>query len=241
MPDRVTYGTEQGRRLLQRAEQSLSAVDIAATLEEEIALGHLAPRERLVEEELAERFHVKRHVIRQALLELDSMGIVVRQPNRGAAVKDFSAAEVEQLYLVRSLVETCAGKLIPMPAPAALIQELRAIHERHCAAVARGDLRRVFRENLTFHRVLFAACGNASLTEVIEQLHFKTHAIRSYSVGNSQILASICREHGRMIELLQGNERDEFIELLSRHIEPAKIAYLEQSRHKSAAATQRTG
>lgn len=215
-------------------EHALSAADIAASLEEDIALGHFAPRERLVEEELAERFKVKRHVIRQALLELDSMGIVVRQPNRGAAVKDFSALEVEQLYLVRTLLETCAGKLIPMPAPHSVISELRSIHERHCAAVARGDLRRVFRENLQFHKTLFAACGNSTLTEMIEHLQFKTHAIRSYSIGNPQLLASICAQHSRMIELLQGRRREEFVRLLGEHIQPAKMAYLQQSRHKSS-------
>jgi DNA-binding GntR family transcriptional regulator len=214
---------------------STGAAEIANALEEEIALGHLAPRERLVEEELAERFRVKRHVIRQALVELDAMGIVVRQPNRGAAVKDFSVAEVEQLYLVRTLVESCAARLIPMPAPASLINELRGIHKRHCAAVERGDLRRVFRENIKFHKALFAACGNAPLTEVIEQLQFKTHAIRSYSVGNPQILASVCVEHARMIELLQESRRDEFVELLGQHIQPAKNAYLQQSRHKQQA------
>lgn len=213
-----------------KTEKALGAADITATLEEEIALGHLAPRERLVEEELAERFHVKRHVIRQALLDLDAMGIVVRQPNRGAAVKDFSAAEVEQLYLVRTLVETCAGRLIPLPAPPPLIDELQQIHRRHCAAGERGDLHRVFRENLKFHRTLFAACGNQALTEVIEQLHFKTHAIRSYSVGDPKILASARAEHERMIELLRTTNRDEFVELLGRHIQPAKTAYLQQSR-----------
>lgn len=216
-----------------KTEHSISAADIAATLEEEIALGHLAPRERLVEEELAERFHVKRHVIRQALLDLDAMGIVVRQPNRGAAVKDFSAAEVEQLYLVRTLVETCAGRLIPLPAPAGVIDELQKIHKRHCAAAERGDLHRVFRENLIFHKTLFAACGNQALTEVIEQLHFKTHAIRSYSVGDPKILDSARAQHERMIELLQTGNREEFVELLDRHIQPAKLAYLRQSRHQA--------
>ncbi len=215
-----------------KTDSTMSAADIAATLEEEIALGLLAPRERLVEEELADRFHVKRHVIRQALLDLDGMGIVVRQPNRGAAVKDFSAVEVEQLYLVRTLVETCAGRLIPLPAPPQLIAELQQIHERHCAAAERGDLHRVFRENLVFHRTLFAACGNDALTEVIEQLHFKTHAIRSYSVGDPQILASARAQHARMIALLQTTKRDEFVELLDRHIQPAKNAYLQQSRHQ---------
>jgi DNA-binding GntR family transcriptional regulator len=212
----------------------MSAASIAATLEEEIALGLLGPRERLVEEELSERFQVKRHVIRQALVELDSMGIVVRHPNRGAAVRDYSAAEVEQLSVVRTLVETCAGKLIPLPATAELLAELTRVHERHCAAVARGDLRRVFRENLLFHRTLFAASGNRALTEVIEQLHFKTHAIRSYSIGDPQLLAAICQEHAQMIEYLRSGDRAAFVALLEKHIQPAKNAYLRQSRHKSA-------
>jgi DNA-binding GntR family transcriptional regulator len=218
--------------------KSISAADIAATLEEEIALGLLAPRERLVEEELSERFQVKRHVIRQALVDLDSMGLVVRHPNRGAAVRDYSATEVEQLYVVRELLETCAGKLIPLPASPELIAELTRVHERHCAAVSRGDLRRVFRENLLFHQTLFAASGNASLTEVIEQLQFKTHAIRSYSIGNTKLLADICQEHASMIDYLRRGERDAFVELLGKHIQPAKNAYLEQSRHKSVAQPQ---
>jgi DNA-binding GntR family transcriptional regulator len=217
------------------------AEEVAAALEEEIALGQLAPRERLVEQDLAERFGVKRHVVRQALLDLVAMGLVVRQANRGAAVRDFTAQEVEQLYLVRSLNEACAARLIPLPAPPSLIKELKAIHERHISAIARGDLRRVFRENLQFHRSLFAACGNEPLTEVIEQLQFKTHAIRSYSVGNPQILNAAQEEHAKIIALLQTTKRDELVDLIQRHIEPAKMAYLQLSRHKtplSASATR---
>jgi DNA-binding GntR family transcriptional regulator len=106
----------------------ITASVIAATLEEDIALGLLASHQRLVEEDLAERFTAKRHMVREALVELDTMGIVVRYPNRGAAVKEYSAAEVEQLYLVRALVESCAAKFIPLPAPAAVIHELIAVN-----------------------------------------------------------------------------------------------------------------
>lgn len=219
-------------------ELEVGAGEIAEALEEEIALGHLAPRERLVEEELAERFQVKRHVIRQALADLDAMGIIVRQPNRGAAVKDFTVTEVEQLYVVRALIEGCAAELIPLPAPASLIHDLTAIYKRHCAAIERGDLRRVFRENILFHKTLFAACGNVPLTELIEQLQFKTHGIRSYSVGNPELLTNVRKEHGRIIELLRGASRAEFVDLVKSHIQPAKNAYLQLSRHRDAAFLQ---
>jgi DNA-binding GntR family transcriptional regulator len=213
------------------AESQVGLAEVVCALEEEIALGQIGPRERLIEEELAQRFAIKRHVARQALAELETMGIVVRQPNRGAAVRDYSSAEVEQLYMVRTLVETCAAGLVTLPAPPALVRELTAIHERHRAAVKKGDLRRVFRENLLFHKTFFAACGNASLVEVIEHLAMKAHAIRSYSIGNPDLLALVCREHAMMIELLKGNDRKRLVALVGQHIQPAKNAYLHLGRH----------
>jgi len=217
----------------------LTAAQIAAALEEEIALGYLRPRERLVEEELAERFNVKRHFIRQALAELDAMGVVVRQPNRGATVKDFSAAEVEDLWAVRTLVEGFAAKLIRLPAPAEVIAELKAIHAKHIAAAERGDLRNVFRENVKFHKTLFSACGNPVLEELIEGLAFKAHAVRGYAIIDPALLAAARKEHSRIIELLQKAERNALVNLIKDHIQPAKEAYLRLTRHKRVAAMRR--
>jgi DNA-binding GntR family transcriptional regulator len=215
------------------AKSPLGLPEVVGILEEEIALGQIGPRERLVEEMLAQRFEIKRHVARQALVDLETMGIVVRQPNRGAAVRDYSAAEIEQLYVVRGLVEGCAAGLIVLPAPPALVQDLAAIHKRHCAAVKAGDLRRVFRENLLFHRTFFAACGNPVLVEVIENLAMKAHAIRSYSIGNPELLALVCDEHGSMIKLLRGHDRARLVALVGQHILPAKNCYLELGRHRN--------
>ena len=214
-----------------KADPQVGLAQVVAALEEEIALGQIGPRARLVEEELTQRFDIKRHVARQALAELESMGIVVRLPNRGATVRDYSAAEVEQLYVVRTLVESGAAGLVSLPAPPALLRQLTAIHERHRAAVKKGDLRRVFRENLLFHKTFFAACDNPSLVEVIEQQAMKAHAIRSYSIGNPELLAMVCSEHAMMIELLKGTDRKRLVALVKQHIQPAKNAYLQLGRH----------
>jgi DNA-binding GntR family transcriptional regulator len=221
---------------IEKSASQTGMVDIVATLEEEIALGIIGPRERLVEEELAQRFNVKRHVARQALADLETMGLVRRQPNRGAAVRDYGVAEIEQLYDARQLVECHAAGLIALPAPRGLVDALESIHGRHSAAVARGDLRCVFRENLLFHKTFFAACGNAPLVEVIEMLAMKTHAIRSFSIGDPDLLAAVCREHAEMIRLLQGNDPQPLIVLVGKHLQPAKNAYLRLARHKAPSA-----
>jgi DNA-binding GntR family transcriptional regulator len=184
-----------------------------------------------VEEELAERFAAKRHVVRQALSDLESMGIVVRQPNRGAAVRDFGVQEIEQLYIVRALVERCAAELIPLPADRSTIDALQKIQDRHSAAARKGELRTVFRENLLFHHTFFGACGNVPLVEVIEQAALKTHAIRSYSIGDPDLLQVVRGQHQRMIDLLGTRDQKALADVVVQHLQPAKEAYLRLARH----------
>jgi DNA-binding GntR family transcriptional regulator len=195
-------------------------------LEEEIVLGRRRPRERLLEEDLAREFNTKRHVVRAALAELETMGIVVRQPNRGAAVRDFSADEVEQIYSVREVLERYAAQITPIPADPALLTKLRDIHARHTRAVDAGDPRTVFRANLEFHRVFFGACGNPYLAEQIDQLASRAHAIRFLAITDDALLDRSRREHGQMIDYLEAGDRERLIDLVGEHIRPSKDAYL---------------
>lgn len=189
-------------------------------------LGRLRPRERLVEEELARHFAAKRHVIRTALAELETLGVVVRQPNRGAAVRDFTAREVEQIYDVREVLERHAAQIIPLPADPDLLARLEEIQARHGKAVDEADLRTVFRANLEFHRVMFGACGNPYLAEQINQLATRAHAIRFYAITDEALVTRARREHCLMIEYLKHAEREKLVEILGEHIRPSKNAYL---------------
>jgi len=69
----------------ERQASTARVKQVANALEEEIVLGWLQPRERLIEEDIASRFEVKRHVVREAIAELERMGLVERVQNKGAA------------------------------------------------------------------------------------------------------------------------------------------------------------
>ena len=204
--------------------------DIVQRLEEEIALGLLRPRERLVEDDLLDRFKVKRHVVRQVLAELEMMGMVTRRPNRGAVVRDFTTLEVEHIYFVRELLERAAVEVMPLPVAPDVAATLERLHAQHCAAVKAGRLRDVFRLNLLFHQTFFEASGNGPLTEAISQFAFKAHAIQSYTIANPNLLARVCKEHAQFIKLVRGTDRQALIDLVAKHKQPAKVAYIEVSR-----------
>jgi DNA-binding GntR family transcriptional regulator len=203
---------------------------IVAALEEDIVFGHLHPRERLIEADIAARFGVNRHVVRQALAVLDSMGLVERLRNRGAMVRDFRPEDAEKIYLVRERLEIACAEILPLPARPEIVERLAALQRRHDEGSTGRDLRRVFRINVEFHRLLYGTCENAYLVEAIEHHAQRAHAIRSYSMTRPDYLEEVRREHWAMIDALREGDRPALIELCRRHLERARIDYVEAYR-----------
>ena len=63
---------------------------IADDLRDDIVAGVFPSGERLIEAQLCDRYSCGRAVARAALVQLESEGLVVRQPNRGATVRRIS-------------------------------------------------------------------------------------------------------------------------------------------------------
>ncbi|GAB6852249.1 GntR family transcriptional regulator [Paraburkholderia sp. A1RI_3L] len=214
----------------------LTVARVADTLEEEIVLGALHPRERLVEDDLCERFVIKRHVTRLVLAELEQRGLVERRKNVGALVKSYTPREVMELYSVREILETSAASRIKLPVPPEQLAELVEIQQTHDAAAQTGDLRGVFRSNMAFHRALFALSDNQALTEAIREYERRTHAIRSASLLFPHYLEKARSEHHEMLKALAGNDQGRLVELCRDHLVPARDAYLD-AYHRRAGTT----
>jgi DNA-binding GntR family transcriptional regulator len=200
---------------------------LVAALEEDIVMARLLPRERLVEDDLIERFGAKRHVVRDALARLEQMGLVERRRNIGAFVRAFSRREVIELYEMRGLLETEAARRLPLPLDALALQPLVDIQERHDAAVRTGDARTVFRANLDFHQQLFSMAGNEVLTQAIQEYARRTHAIRFSTLVSPDYRERARGEHWQMIHALRDGDRDTLVALCRRHLLPSRDAYLQ--------------
>lgn len=200
---------------------------VVETLEEEIVLGVLHPRERLVEDELLGRFQLKRHVVRQVLAELERMGLVERKRNIGALVKAYSAQEVKHLYAVRELLETQGARMIRFPLPPARLDALVAIQVQHDAAVAAGDMRQIFRLNVAFHREFFSLSNNPVLVAAIQDHAQRAHSIRASTMALPQRVEQARKEHWLFIDALRAGDTQRLADLCSIHLSPSRDAYIE--------------
>ena len=209
-----------------RSRAGDAVAETVRVVEEDIIFGRLRPRERLVEDDLIERLGQTRHTVRQALVELERLGIVRRERNRGAMVRDFSREEVEDIYAMRELLQRHAASLLPLPAPRPLMAELSELHERHRRAAAADDLGAVYRLNNAFHAAMFEACGNRYLSDAIAHYAWLAHAIRSYRIADPDLLEQAVREHRAMLDALADGDREGLVRLVVAHIMPSKHAYL---------------
>lgn len=210
----------------EREGRETTVAQIVRSLEFDILFGALRPRERLVEDALMARFSAKRHAVRQALVKLEHMGIVVRTPNRGASVRDFTTEEVEDLAEVRETLHSRAVQRMPLPAPPELVATLTAIQEQHDRAVAARDPRRIDDANEAFHRTMFEACGNKILSDAIAHYAYLSRAMRLYPLVDSKLLETLRHEHWAMIDALTRGDRRELARLIRGHIQHSKNLYL---------------
>ena len=113
---------------------------IADVLREDIIRGKIKPGERIVEEDIAEKFHVSRGPVREALRHIGEEGFVVYESHKGSTVKTISYEEMQEKYLVRSTLEVLAIRIIAGKLPEEIEREMDECLEQMEKAAKEKDV-----------------------------------------------------------------------------------------------------
>lgn len=140
------------------------AEDAYRRLKAQILDNELPPGHRALEAELAETLGMSRTPVREALLRLQSEGLVRVEPRRGMVVLSISPAEMTEIYDVLTALETMAAETLAklMPDPDRMRPLWQAVEEME-VALAADDLDAWADADEQFHRSLVEACGNGRL------------------------------------------------------------------------------
>lgn len=142
------------------------AEDAYRRLKAEILDNELPPGFRALEAELAETLGMSRTPVREALLRLQSEGLVRVEPRRGMVVLAISPAEMAEIYDVLTALETMAAETLARAQPdAERMKPLWQAVDDMDDALAADDLDRWADADDHFHRSLVEACGNARLAQ----------------------------------------------------------------------------
>jgi len=151
----------------------------AAALRTAILDGELRPGQRVSQEAWATRVGVSMIPVREALRALAGEGLVAYRPRRGYAVTELDVADLDEVYRLRTLLETEAlrrGLRLATP------EDLDALGKAaaDCRAAGRsGDVAGQLAANRSFHDRLHALAGSAPLSRLIDLLWDSTEAYRA--------------------------------------------------------------
>ena len=171
---------------------------VVEELRQSIISGRLLPGARLIERELIAMMGVSRTVIREALRQLESEGLVAIIPNKGPIVRELTLAEARDLYSIRAVLEGLAARLFVENAKDSDVAELERELDSTASAYASGDPEIILAAKNRFYEVLFEGAGSETLSSMIGTLHVRIWRWRALGLGHPR------RSDQRWIESVAG-------------------------------------
>ena len=203
-------------------------------LREMIVSRRISPGQQLRQEVLAEDLGVSRSPLREAFRTLESEGLVVHWPNQGYFAARLRSAELQQIYLMRRLLETELLRTLRAPT-APEVSELRGLNRRMKALTQEGDLTAVLHANQQFHFQMFALSPLNLVQRQVERLWQISEPYRAAYLSIPASRERIVDEHAGMLEALANGDTGGLVERADRHREEAVRSVVALLRHEEGA------
>jgi len=187
-------------------------------IEEMIAVGKLPPGHHLDETELANEFGVSRTPIREALIQLASMGIIVMRPRRGALVTEIAPQQLIEMFEVMAELEAMCARLAARRMTPAEHAILLASHLACTAARDDEDSDVYFYKNEEFHQQIYIGSQNTFLAEQARALQRRLRPYRRLQLRVRNRVKASFDEHGAVVDAIIAGDGERASELLRDHI-----------------------
>lgn len=154
------------------ARETLHA-QIYARIKECLITGRFTPGQKLPLRSLAHALGTSAMPVRDALQRLESIGVLVAQPNRTMAVPKLEQKELVEIRDVRLALEGLAAERAATNADAADVRKLGGIFAVLERAADNDDSAGFLRANWLFHRCIAEASHSNLIVSMIEPLWLK--------------------------------------------------------------------
>jgi DNA-binding GntR family transcriptional regulator len=178
------------------------------TLREAIVDGRLHPNERLVEADLAKLLGAGRTTVRAALVRLEQVGLVEREPNRGARVRRISDREALEIEEVRVSLEQLMAKHAALNLTPDGLVDLQAMLREMTARVESGDPVGYSELNARFHSRIWALADLGVAERILGNLKSQSIRFQYRTILEPGRPERSLREHVHIVEALASRDPD---------------------------------
>ena len=194
---------------------------VVEAIREKILSGAIRAGEPLRQAALAEELNVSRIPVREALLQLEAEGLVDFEPHKGATATSLSAAQVDEVFELRALLE---AELLKYSLPHLSEQDWRQAQEliSKMESLDKEPVASSGELNYRFHSLLYSKAERPQTAELADALiknslrYVRMHLMLAGGDHTAQC------EHKELLRLCQAQEIQPACDFLKQHILSAK-------------------
>ena len=201
-------------------KRSVLSDQVKGRLLQAILDGRYPPGARIVETRVAREFGTSQAPVREALRDLEALGVVETAPFRGARVRQPSTEELIEAFDVRSILEVRGAHLAMASATPGDMDTLRGFLDQMGEAAAAGDPYAEAMADAAFHGHIMHLSGNATLERVWRTLEpFLRTYITIVSPGVDR--RAVADRHEPIIEAFEKGDEDLVRQAFQTHFDLA--------------------
>lgn len=207
------------------------------TLKHAIITGEIPAGSRIVETEYADRLHISRTPLREALRKLERDGLVEYVVRRGVVVRAFTIADVEEIYTIRNALEMLTLPAIIQNATAEDIQRLRGMLAEMDPFDESNNIPELSPRARAFHAALTRISKYNRILRAIEGQDEYITRFSAMAIAKEDRRHAAHQEHYRLVEYVEKRDLESFERLMRKHIERSKetcLMALEESKLNKA-------
>lgn len=192
---------------------------VISILREAIINGELLPGQPLVGTELADQIGVSQATLRDAIYALSLEGLVDTVAYHVSTVKKLSKKDIEDLFNVRSMLESYAiRQIVATDQASPATRALYAICDEMEDAAARGNMTELNRIDRKFHDTLIEHSDNQLLGILWSSVAQRVQQVMSLSNQQQGDLRQIARNHRDITAVIEHQDTEEAVRLMKTHI-----------------------
>jgi DNA-binding GntR family transcriptional regulator len=243
MPQGGAEGNDAGAidpaSILSPTPAILLSDEVIDRLRDSILKGSLPTGYRLREEQLAEALGVSRGPVRNALLQLEREGLVVRRPNRGAIVAQLARQDLEEVYSLRLATEPLGCAWAARNVQEADLDEMQRVIDSYQKLLTSRVTEQVAAEaDLRFHDAIYRASRHRRLIGLWHDLRPQVYVFlltRRY-VRARDFRTIMVENHGKILDAISRRDEDAAREAASAHVNASYARVLDAYEGDAASA-----
>ena len=201
--------------------QSITS-QLIVRLRDRILAGDYPPGSALRQDTLAAEFGISKIPVREALVQLQSEGLVSIYPNRGFQVRPLITSELQEVFSLRLQIEPAAAAAGAKLAEAADKLSSRQALDRLNDALARKEFSSSGQLNRSFHLQLVIPRLQPVAAEILSRLHTLAQRYVQAHLRPEGRANRASQEHATLLACWCAGDSNQVRELMHGHIESTR-------------------